>query len=60
MGYGGPVALNGMFINQAMDDYRIDESERIEFSLRVRQIARIIFNAQAKEAAEKLKTAGKK
>lgn len=55
MGPSGPVALNGMFINQAMEDYNIDHDERVEFSLAVRRIANIIFSAQAEEAAEKMK-----
>ena len=52
MGYSGPVALDGNFINDAMVDHQIDQDERIEFSLAVRKIARVIFNARAEEAAE--------
>jgi len=55
MGYGGPVALDGHFIHQAMEDYQIDKDEHIEFSLAVRKIARVILNAQAEEAEKKRK-----
>lgn len=52
MGQSGPVALEGNFINTAMDDHYIDKDERVEFSLAVRKIGRTIFNARAEEAAE--------
>lgn len=55
----GPYALNGLFINEAMRDFNIDDDERIEFSLAVRKIANLIFNARAEEAERKIK-AGKK
>jgi hypothetical protein len=54
MGYSGPVALDGNFINTAMNDHHIDQDERVEFSLAVRKIGRTIFNARAEEAAEEL------
>ena len=59
MGSSGPVALNGIFINQAMDDYQIDQDERILFSSTVRRIANIIFSAWAEDAAKKMKSKNK-
>lgn len=51
----GPYALNGLFINEAMRDFHIDDDERIEFSLAVRRIANTIFSARAEEAEKKRK-----
>jgi len=55
MGPSGPVSLDGHFIRQGMEDYQIDKDEHIEFSLAVRRIAGIIYNAQAEEAEKKRK-----
>lgn len=52
---GGPYSLNGLFINEAMKDFNVDADERVEFSLAVRNIANIVFNARAEEAERKRK-----
>lgn len=59
MGANGPVALNGLFIHQAMDDYNVDKDERILFSTKVRKIANVIFSAWAEEAEKELKRKSK-
>lgn len=53
MGPGGPISLNMLAINQGMEDYNIDEDEKVDFSLKVRRIANVILSAKAEEAAEK-------
>ncbi len=58
-GPGGAVALRMSAIKLGMDDYQIDQDERVEFSLRVRYIANIIISAQYKEAETKRKAAKK-
>ncbi len=55
MGPGGPVGLNMLAINQAMDDYSVAQDERVDFSITVRRIANLIISAQAEEAARKAK-----
>jgi len=55
MGANGPVALNMLAINQAMQDYHIDDDEKIEFSLKVRKIAYVIISSQMDEAEQKAK-----
>lgn len=55
MGPGGPVGLNMLAIDQAMNDYFVDQEERIDFSITVRRIANLIISLQAEEAAEKAK-----
>ena len=60
IGPDGPVALNLLAVNQAMEDFNIDKDERIEFSLAVRGIATIIYGEVAQERLEKIKAAQKK
>lgn len=55
MGEGGPVGLNMLAINQAMQDYQIDEDEKVEFSLKVRQIAYVVISSRMEEAAQRAK-----
>ena len=55
MGPEGPVALNMLAIDQAMNDYNVDKDERVEFSSTVRSIANMIFAAQIEEANKKRK-----
>jgi hypothetical protein len=60
MGPDGPVALQMKSIDKGMDDYHVDQDERIEFSMTVRKIAHIIFSAQAEERVEKMQQKMKK
>lgn len=55
MGPMGPVGLNMQAVDLAMRDYRIEEDERIDFSMTVRRIASIIISAQMEEAERKSK-----
>ena len=55
MGEGGPVALNMLAINQAMQDYHVDDDEKIEFSLKVRKIAYVVISSQMEEAQQRAK-----
>ncbi len=55
MGPGGPVALDMLAVELAMNYYHIDQEERIEFSLKVRKIANIVFTLQAEDLAQKMK-----
>ncbi len=60
MGPSGAVALDMKSVNQGMDDYQVDQDERILFSLKVRKIANIIFELHGKEAERQRKAATKK
>lgn len=60
MGPSGPVALDLIAIEKAMDVYHIDEDERIDFSITVRKIANTVFSAQAEEAERKAEQARRK
>lgn len=55
MGPSGPVGLNMLAINQGMEDYNVDQDEKIEFSLKTRRIANVIISARAEEADRKSK-----
>ncbi len=59
MGPSGPVGLNMLAINQAMDDYNIDDDERVDFSFTVRKIAGTIISEQMDEAERKAKKGAK-
>lgn len=55
VGPSGPVGLNMLAIDLAMDDYKISQDERIDFSSTVRNIANMVFNFQAEKAEQDLK-----
>ncbi len=55
MGSSGPVGLNMLAIDKAMDDYNVHKSERIDFSSTVRSIANMVFSFQAEKAERELK-----
>jgi hypothetical protein len=53
MGFNGPIGLNMLAIEQGMQDYKVPEDEKVEFSLKVRHIANIVISARAEEAEAK-------
>ena len=55
MGSSGPVALNMLAVELAMNNYHIDEEEKIDFSSTVRSIANMVYNFQAKKAEQDAK-----
>jgi len=48
----GAISLDMLAVEQGMNDYKVDEDERILFSTKVRQIASIIVAEKRKEAEE--------
>ena len=60
MGPGGPVGLNMLSVNQAMNDYHIKPEERILFSQKAREIASIVIAEQHEEQRVKREQERKK